>query len=65
MERFGKIENGVTLSLWRSLSYRNQSIDLQVKSMDWFLYDREIRHERVKLLTISARNLHIIGLTWF
>ena len=27
-----------------SLSYRNQSI-----AMDWFLYDRDLRHERVKL----------------
>ena len=31
----------------RSLSYRNQSIDLQSKSMDWFLYHRDLRHERV------------------
>ena len=31
-----------------SLSYRNQSIDLRSKSMDWFLYDRDLRHERVK-----------------
>ena len=31
----------------RSLSYRNQSIDLICKSMDWFLYDRDLRHERV------------------
>ena len=38
----------LTLS-WRSpLSYRNQSIDLQSKSMDWFLYDNRLRHERVK-----------------
>ena len=29
-------------------SYRNQSIDLQSKSMDWFLYDRDLRNERVK-----------------
>ena len=36
-----------TLSWRRSLSYRNQSIDLHRKSMDWFLYDRELRHERV------------------
>ena len=28
--------------------YRNQSIDLQRKSMDWFLYDRDLHHERVK-----------------
>ena len=34
---------------WRGLlSYRNQSIDLQSKSMDWFLYDNGLRYERVK-----------------
>ena len=27
--------------------YRNQSIDLLGKSMDWFLYDNGLRHERV------------------
>ena len=38
----------LTLS-WRvPLSYRNQSIRLQSKSMDWFLYDNGLRHERVK-----------------
>ena len=31
----------------RPLSYRNQSNDLESKSMDWFLYDRDLRHERV------------------
>ena len=30
-----------------SLSNRNQSTDLLCKSMDWFLYDRNLRHERV------------------
>ena len=38
----------VTLSWRRSLSYRNQSTDLLCKSMDWFLYDRDLRHERTK-----------------
>ena len=38
----------LTLSRRRFLSYRNKSIDLQSKSMDWFLYDRNLRHERVK-----------------
>ena len=38
----------LTFSLWRLLSYRNQSIDLQSKSMDWFLYDNGLRHETVK-----------------
>ena len=32
--------NELTLSWRRPLSYRNQSIDLQSKSMDWFLYDK-------------------------
>ena len=30
----------------RSLSYRNQPIDLNNKSMDCFLYDRDLRHEK-------------------
>ena len=30
------------------LSYKNQSIDLQSKIMDWFLYDRKLHNERVK-----------------
>ena len=39
------------------LSYRNQSIDLLCKSMAWFLYDRNLRHERVKGEKVIARNL--------
>ena len=35
------------LSRRRSLLYRTQSIDLESNSMDWFLYDRDLRHERV------------------
>ena len=38
----------LTLSWRRSLSYRNQSIHLLCKSMDWFLYDRDLCHEIVK-----------------
>ena len=34
-----------TLVWRRSLSYRNQSIDLLCKSVDWFLYNRDLRHE--------------------
>ena len=37
-----------TLSWRSSLSSGNQSIHLWSKSMDWFLYDRDLRHERVK-----------------
>ena len=29
------------------MSYENQSIDLWSKSMDWFLYDIGLRHEKV------------------
>ena len=38
----------LTLSRRRSQSYRNQSTDLLCKSMDWFLYDTNLHHERVK-----------------
>ena len=38
--------------LWRGpLSYRNQSIDLRSKAMDWFLYDNGLRHERIKCIS--------------
>ena len=40
----------LTLSWRRPLSYRNRSTDLRSKSMDWFLYDNGLRHERVKWL---------------
>ena len=30
-----------------SLSYRNQSIYFLSKSVDWFLYDRYVRYERI------------------
>ena len=30
-----------------SLSYRNPTIGLQSKLMDWFLYDVDLRHKRV------------------
>ena len=44
---FWNYEILLTLSWRRPLSYRNQS-----KSMDWFLYDNGLRHERVKLHTM-------------
>ena len=40
--------NKLTPSWRRSLSYRNQSINLQSKSMDWFLYGKDLSHERAK-----------------
>ena len=41
-------EENLTVSFRRPISCRNQSIDLRSKSMDWFLYDVDLRHERVK-----------------
>ena len=37
-----------------SLYHRIQSIDLQSKSVDWFLYDKNLLHEKIKLWTYSA-----------
>ena len=47
IERFLRNLSPLHLTLWwrRPLSYRNQSIDLLRKSMDWFLYDNVLRHE--------------------
>ena len=47
-------EEYLTLSWRRTLSYRNQSIDLVCIPMDWFLYDNDHRHERVKIMS----NIH-------
>ena len=38
----------LTFSWRRPLPYRTQSIDLLHKSMDWFLCNNGLRHERVK-----------------
>ena len=38
----------LALSRRRPISYRNQSIALQSKPMDWFLYDIGLRRENVK-----------------
>ena len=56
-----------TLSLsWRkSLSSRNHSIDLQSKPMDWFLYDSDLRHERVNSKLAFTFNIEISELKYF
>ena len=47
-------EYNLTLS-WRWFqSYRTQSTDLQSKSMDRFLYNGNLRHERVKVFSIRS-----------
>ena len=55
-EHFEKCKNPWTFINWflltvswqRSLTYSNQPTDLLCISMDWFLYDRILHHERVK-----------------
>ena len=42
----------LTLSWRRFLSYRNQFSELLCKSMDWFLYDGDLCHEKVKIITL-------------
>ena len=46
---------GIKFFMTQVLSYRNKSIDLHSKLMDWFLYDRNLRHERVKGLSTLVR----------
>ena len=43
-----KCQIRITFSLRKSLSYRNQSIDLHSKSIHWLIYDRGLRHGSVK-----------------
>ena len=48
----------LTLSWRLSLPYRNQSIDFLRKSMDWFLYDRGLHRERVKLVKWNSSSVN-------
>ena len=41
------INASFNFSMTESVSYRNQSIDFLCKSVDWFLCDRNLHHERV------------------
>ena len=50
----------LSFSWRRSLLYRNLSIDLQNKSMDWFLYDRNFCHERVNALLLACIHWDIL-----
>ena len=44
----------LTLSRRKSLSYRNQSINMQSRSMDWLLYDKDFLHEKVNALLLAS-----------
>ena len=55
------LSNSLTLSWRRPYSYRNQSTDSLRNSMDWFLHDDSLRHERVKSLNqVVISHLYII-----
>ena len=49
-----KIEKKANYALQHVRIYRNQSTDLQNKSMDWFLYDKNLHHERVNALLLAC-----------
>ena len=51
-------ELNLTLSQRRPISYRNQIIDLQSKSMDWFLYDIGLRYERFNYVFVSTTRIY-------
>ena len=53
-----KLSIRLNLSWRRPLSYKNQSTDLRSKSMNWFLYDNGLRHERVKYRFSKINFLH-------
>ena len=59
-----KCQELLILSWRRPLSYRNLSTDLLRKSMDWFLYDNGLRHEKVKVSNVAwiqkVTNLHFM-----
>ena len=61
------IQNLLNYSWQRFLSYRNQSTDTLCKSMDYFLYDRELRQERVKKLKAipALISLYLTGVVYF
>ena len=53
-----KLDGYLTLLWRRSLSYRNKSIHLQSKSMNWFLYDTDLCHkELIMFLCLSVKSL--------
>ena len=54
----------LTLSRRRPLSYRNQSIDLRSKSGDWFLYDNDLRLERVKNRSLYFWIVYFLCYVW-
>ena len=42
------------LSLQYVINHLHKQYDLLYKSVDWFLYDRDLRHERVKNASLGS-----------
>ena len=63
-KRFRQRLTSLTLSWQSSLSYRNESIDLLMKSMDWFLYDMDLRHESVKSKKLPDSIVRNVNWRW-
>ena len=59
-----KFLSELTLSWRRCLLYRNQYIDLENKSIDWSLYDRNLHYERdnLKLHKINTKTFVVESL---
>ena len=53
---YTKMHMLLNLSWRRSLSYRNQPIDMLCKSMYWFLYDSDLCRKRVKMFLTFRRH---------
>ena len=60
----GKIIQG-QLSWGEFQPNSNQVIDLLCKSMDWFLFDRDLRHEGVKLRNSLSKQLDCLVDTYY
>ena len=65
---YKKITLTLTLSWQRSISYRNHPINSLCKSMDWFLYDRDRRHQSFKwvidFLSKCKQICSFLGIHW-
>ena len=60
MPSIWRVSQVINYFMKEDLSYRNQSINLLCKSIDWFLYDRDVRHERVNsTFTVFAPNEYL------
>ena len=62
-----RLEGNINSFATEGISYRNQSMDLKSKSVDWFLYDRDLRHERVNFhrrkLILSTKLIYTLQLS--